>query len=136
MNQDFSYEFAAVVPTVVAAGLCVSLCTIRMPDGLLVDAGQPSGTYVDVPGLVDIPCVAPPMNEARLQATEIKALEEIQAFSPKHVWLSGYFPQLDPGPGVEQGWIAVIDGNVYDIMGAEPDSQKQMTRMGVRLSGM
>ena len=115
-----------------ASPLFPSLCTIQYPDGLLVDAGQPSGNYVIV--LANIPCTAPPMSSARIMATEVKDLEDIQAFAPRHVLLNGYYPLIVAE--VSDGWQAVIDGIVFDLLGAESDSQHQMTRLGVRTSGM
>lgn len=133
MNQSIQYEIEAVMPTAIASGLFVSLCTIERPDGILVDAGEPSGNFVAVPGCVNIPCTAPPL-ATRLQANETKTLENIQAFSPLHVLLSGYYPVIQDG--VWHGWRAVIDGQPLDILGTESDSQSQMTRMSVRFSGL
>ena len=135
MFQGFGYELAAVVPTVLATGLCQSLCTIQQPDGMLIDAGQPSGNFIDVPGLQNIQVLSAPLSELRLQASEIKALEDIQTFAPRHVWLAGYFPLLS-GIGAEDGWQAVIDGTMFDLLGSECDSQMQTTRIAVRTSGM
>jgi hypothetical protein len=124
-----------VMPLARNSGLFVSLCTIMAPDGTLIDAGQPSGNYVNVAGIVNIPCTAPP--EAigeRLSANETRAQDDIQAFAPRHVLLSGFFPSIQVG--VSQGWIAVIDGRVYTLLGAESDSQSQMTRLRVRFAGV
>ncbi len=135
MYQGLGYELAAVVPTVLATGICKSLCTIQQPDGVLIDAGQPSGNYLDVPGLVNIVVLSAPLSELRLQASEQKALEDIQTFAPRHVWLAGYFPLL-AGIGAEDGWQAVVDGTTFDLLGSECDSQTQTTRIAVRTSGM
>ena len=134
MMQGLSYELAAVVPTILETGICQSLCTIQIPDGLLVDAGQPSGNFVNVSGLSNIVVISAPMAEARLQSTEMKALEDIQQFSPRHVWLAGYYPIIDQF--VPQGARAVIDGTVYDLLGSEADSQSQTTRIALRTSGV
>ena len=128
------YTLPQVMPAAIATGLFDSLCTIQQPDGILIDAGQPSGNYVNVSGLVNIPCMAPPMSEARIQADEMRALEEIQAMRPLHVLLSGYHPSIEDG--VSKGWIAVVDGEVLTLLGAESDSQRQMTRLSVRFSGV
>jgi hypothetical protein len=134
MLQDIGWDIADVMDLAVSTGLFVSLCTAQAPDGLLIDAGQPSGNYVNVTGLVDIPCMNAPMSEAKLQAAEIKALADIEAFSPRHVLLSGYYPAFDDG--VHLGWRVVIDGTPYDLMGSEGDSQSQMTRLACRTSGV
>jgi hypothetical protein len=114
--------------------LFVSLCTIQQPDGVLIDAGQPSGNYINIAGLENIPCTAPPVSPVRLQATEVRAADDIQAFAPRHVLLGGFYPTIQQG--VADGWIAVIDGIVYTLMGAENDSQSQMTRLMVRFAGI
>ena len=120
----------AVVPLVVNSGLADSLCSIMQPDGVLIDAGQPSGNYLPIDGLQNIPCTAAPMSSVRLQATEVRAMDDIQSFAPLHVWLSGYFPTIKQG--VSQGWVAMIDGETLMLLGAESDSQRQMTRLAVR----
>ena len=123
-----------------ASGLFVSLCSIMQPDGVLIDAGQPSGNYIPVTGLQNIPCTAPPMSTVRLQAQEIRSMDDIQAMSPQHVLLSGWYPTIRLG--VSQGWIAQIDGDTYilapglTLMGAESDSQSQMTRLAVRFASV
>ena len=132
--QGLGYEFAAVVPAVLATGLCKSLCTIQLPDGVLIGAGQPSGVFANVTGLVDLMVMSAPEAEARIQSQEIKSLEDIQLFSPRHVWLAGYYPAIEPLCG--QGARAVIDGTAFDLMGAEADSQFQTTRISVRTSAL
>lgn len=185
----------AVMQRANASGLFVSLCTIQQPDGVLIDAGQPSGNYINVsptetwqantlysegeeitvagtvqrcafeglsgsmqptfaatPGnitydglgalawvcesaaMTNIPCTAPPMSSVRLQATEVRAMDDIQSFAPRHVLLNGFFPQIQQG--VASGWIATIDGQVYTLLGAENDSQSQMTRLAVRFGAV
>lgn len=130
----------SVMVRALASGLFVSLCTIQAPDGNLVAAGQPSGVYINVPGLVNIACMAPPMSAARLQATEMREMDEIESYSPQHVLLSGWYPTIRLG--ASQGWIAVIDGNTYilnpglTLMGAESDSQSMMTRISVRFGAV
>lgn len=135
MTQTLAYEFAAVIPAVLAGGLCPSLCTIRQPDGLLIDAGQPSGTYQDVAGLVNIACTNAPMSEARMSSSETKSMANVQAFNPRHVWLAGSYPSV-ASIGPKDGWIAVVDGSVYDLLGADIDSQNVTTRLSLRSSGI
>ena len=134
MQQGLGYEIAAVMPTALASGLFVSLCTIEQPDGVLIDAGQPSGNYVPVAGMINIPCMAPPESSIRINASEVKSEANIQSFSELHVLLNGWFPALEDG--VSMGWRAIVDGVSFDVMGAESDSQGQMTRMVVRFSGL
>lgn len=130
--QGLSYEIAEVMPEAVATGRFGSLFTAQQPSGNLGPSGAPDGTFVDVVGLVDIPCTAPPPSSARIQATEVKELEEIMAAQLKHVLLNGYYPTLEAG--VQAGWQCIIDGVAYDMLGAESDSQGQMTHAEVRLA--
>lgn len=135
MNQQaIQLAIQQVMPLARATGLFVSLCTLQQPDGILTGAGQPSGNYVNVPGLVNIACMDAPLSEARIQASEIKGLDEIEAFAPRHILLSGYYPQI--AAGVAAGWQVVVDGTALDLMGAESDSQAQMTRIVARTSGL
>lgn len=122
----------AVMQRAKASGLFVSLCTIQQPDGLFIDAGQPSGNFVDVAAFVNIPCTAPPTSTPKITADEKKAIDRIETFSSLHVLLNGYYPGLEYGTG--KGWRAVVDGYPFDLLGAEHDSQKQMTRLAVRFS--
>lgn len=132
MNQTIQYDLEAVMTEAVATGLFGSLCTLQQPSGNLGPSGAPDGTYADVVGLVDIACTAPPPSEARIQATEVKAMAEIMAVELKHVLLSGYYPACEGGAAV--GWRAVVDGVDYDLLGAESDSQGMMTRLAIKLA--
>ena len=123
-----------VMARLIASGLFSSLCSIMQPDGVLIDAGQPSGNYLPIDGLQNIPCTAAPMSSVRLQATEVRAMDDIQTFAPMHVTLSGYFPTIKQG--VSQGWVAVIDGVTLTLMGAESSSQGQITRLAVRFASV
>ena len=120
------------MPEAIRTGLFVSLCTIQAPSGGFGPSGAPVGPYADVAGLVNIPCTAPPPGETRILSTEVKELAEIMAAQLKHVLLDNYYPTLEAG--VRVGWQALIDGTAYDILGAESDSNGQMTRMEVKLA--
>ena len=61
-------------------------------------------------------------------------MDDIQSFAPLHVLLSGWYPSIKEG--VSQGWIAVVDGETLTLMGAESDSQRQMTRLSVRFGAV
>lgn len=128
MNQGLIQRaIQQVMPTAVASGLFVSLATFQLPDGL-TDSGFVSPNYVDVAGLVNIPCTAPPLSTGTgFSADEAKAQAEQTARQEFHVLLSGYFPAVDDvwrGEG-----RVVIDGLSRDILGVEHDSQSQMTRV-------
>jgi hypothetical protein len=119
------------MPEVIATGLLVSLFTAQMPSGNLGPSGAPDGLYIDVAGLVNIRCTAPPPSDARIQATEIKQLADISAAEMHHVLLDAWYPALDNG--WRDGWRCVVDSVAYDIMGVESDSQMRMTRVMIKL---
>lgn len=132
MYQGLSFEISQVMPQARATGLFVSLCTIQDPSGIFEAGGQPDGNYVDVAGLVAIPCMNAPTSEARITATEHRTVEQIRTDNSSHVLLNDFYP------AVATHWLtgarAVIDGVAYIIMGVEQDSQSQMTRLKVCLS--
>lgn len=141
MNQNaIQRAIRGVMPTVRASGLLVSLATFQAPRGATTEdpagnmdsAGFPEYEYDDVPGLVDIPCTAPPMStgDGSVSATESKGLQELMADAPEHVLLDGYYPTVQDG--WRRGWRVMIDGIAWDLMGSESDSQYQMTRCFVR----
>ncbi len=149
MNQDFiRLAILEVMPAALATGLFVSLATFQAPSGVFDDAGAANGNYADVAGLTNIPCTAPPPSDARIQATENRALAEISASEWHHVLLNAFYPSLDQGwrgDGTPTGaWRVIIGGNdgngnlidgfAYDIAGIESDSQSQMTRMTAKLT--
>lgn len=143
MNQNLiARAISQVMPSAIATGLFVSLATFQAPSGTFDAGGAPDGLYGDVPGLVNIPCTAPPPSEARVQATEVRALAEITAGELHHVLLNGYYPAVDLG--WRDGWRVMLGDNdgtghmvrgfAYDLMGVESDSQSQMSRVQVKLS--
>jgi hypothetical protein len=139
VNQDFiQLAIDGVMSSAISSGLFVSLATIQAPSQDFDSAGAWDGTYADVPGLVDIPCMAPPPSDARIQATENRALEEIASSEWHHVLLNGWYPTIDEGwrgDGTPAGsWRMMIDGYPYEIAGVESDSQTQMTRLTARLT--
>jgi hypothetical protein len=132
MNQNsLSYEIQAVMPQVIATGLLVSLFTAQSPSNVFGPTGAADGGYSNVAGLVNIPCTAPPPSDSRIQAVEVKNMQEIASSELHHVLLNSWYPQLDLG--WRDGWRAVVDSYDYDILGVESDSQMQMTRVTIRL---
>ena len=119
------------MPQAIATGLFVSLCTIQAPTGNLGVTGAPDGTYADVSGLVNIPCIDAVFSPSSIQATEVKALQDIMASGFRHVLLNGSYDSIIAGTGV--GWRAIVDNVTYDLLGAEPDSQTTQTRLHLRL---
>ncbi len=130
MNQSISTLIAGVMPIAVASGLFVSLCTIQRPSGTLTADGSPDGLYVDVTGLVNIVCMNAPESNLRITANERKTQSEVESDNSNHCLLSGYYPII----AANTQWRAVVDGVIYDILGAESDSQGQMTRLKLQIS--
>ena len=137
MYQGLSYEISRVMQEAVNTGLFDYVATFQAPDGNYVGSGQASGNYVNVAGLVAIPCMNAPISDTRIQATEVKELEETEALSIRHVLLDSYYPAIpaaDP-----QGWVVFLapatnpsSGITYDLLGAESDSQDTQTRVHLR----
>ena len=140
MNQAaIQLAIQGVMPAAIATGLFVSLFTAQEPRPTQQANGAIEFDYVDVAGLVAIPCTAPPTSTSDIQATEVRALEDITSSEMHHVLLNGYYPQLDAGWRGENSdgkgaWIALVDGWQYEISGVESDSQSQMTRVRIKLA--
>ncbi len=133
VNQSLNYAIQGVMPAALATGLFVSLCTIQAPDQLPQGpTGNPPGTYSNVAGRVDIPCMDAPPSIARIQATEMKDVAEILSKGLRHVLLGKCFADAPDWSGA--GYRAVVDGVVYDLMGAENDSQNTQTRIDLQLA--
>lgn len=130
MNQTNSYNFDDVVPAVIASGVAVSLATFQEPDGLLVDAGQPSGNYVDVAGYVGLTCMSAPTSIGRITASEKASQPQIESTNQNHVWLAGYFPEI----ASHTEWRCIVDGVTYNVLGGESDSQSRTTRVEVQVA--
>lgn len=132
MYQGIAYDIEQVMPEAVATGLFTSLCTIQALDNTYGPSGAQIQNWVNVPGIIGIPCMDDPPSEGRIQSTEVKDLAEIMNLNLRHVLLSGYYPQILTAwraQITEADGVTIIN---YDIMGAESDSQGQMTRMEVR----
>jgi hypothetical protein len=131
--QGLQLEIAAVMPAALATGLFVSLATFQAPDGLTGSSGEPSNAYINT-DLVDIPCMNAPISDARIEALELKALQEIEASSLRHVLLNAWYPQIEDGAA--NGWRCVVDGVTYDLLGSESDSQGTQTRIELKLASI
>lgn len=127
MNQQL-IDVSGVMAQARATGLFVSRCTVQEPSETLTTAGVPVGTYSNVTGLVDIPCMAaPPAIDKAIAGVERRGVSQIQAEGFWHVLLDRYYASLVEGWRV--GWRAVIDGIQYNIAAVDHDSQLQMTRI-------
>jgi hypothetical protein len=135
MNQSLAYEFTQVVPQVVATGVQVSLCTIfvrAQNAGLpVVDAmGQvdtANGDYTVLPGHSNIACQLAVNKMRPDEGGVIRRPEQYDTSGQRTLELNGYYPLII------QQHLAQVDGTVYEVMAVESDSQKQITRLAVRL---
>ena len=132
--SSISAMIQRVMPLVIASGLCKSLCTIQQPSGTLDTMGSPDRVYVNVAGLVNLTCMAAPLNVGTPSVSETKTMSEVLACNNGHVFLPSYHPEIVDG--YKAGWRAIIDGIAYDILGAENDSQATQTRMKVEISSV
>lgn len=133
MYQGLSYEIGQVMTEANATSLFVSLCTIQQPNGVYDASGFPSGVFVAISSaLTNIPCTAPPLRVTSIGATEKKMIEGNETYIPRHVLLNGYYSGIPYASSTRPNLRAVIDGENFEIMGVEHDSQKQMTRLEVR----
>lgn len=130
MTQDIVADVAQVMAIARSSGLFISLCTISAPQS---GGRVPSGTYTPVTGLSNLPCMdAPAGMSTGIAANEITSLTSISSIGRRHVLLDRYYAELgDSSNWGNIGWIATVDGVVYDILGAECDSQRQMTRLSL-----
>jgi hypothetical protein len=135
VNQNLAlYDIEDVMQQALETGLFVSLCTIQQPSGDLTEDGTPDGLYVDVTGMVAIPCMDAPENNDRITADEVKDQQTIEASNSSHILLSGWYASIEENTD----WRAVVTDVhsrvvIYDIAGAESDSQGQMTRLKVKV---
>lgn len=128
MLQGIQIDVQQIMPAAVATGLFVSLATAQAPSGATTPDGQPDNTFVDVAGLVNIACMdAPQSFGSGIDANENKQLQEILSGQYRHVLLDANYPQIIAN--VHAGWRIVVDGIVYDLLGAEQDSQRMQTRL-------
>lgn len=136
MNQTpIAFAVANVMPQARATGLFHSLATITAPSGDLTAGGTPDGIYVEVPGLVAIPCQDAPsaVDRFTIESQEQRGNDQTASTEWRHVLLNDYFPQLSPDLNWgDIGWKCTVDGIVYDIDAAESDSQRTQTRLSLR----
>jgi len=142
VNQDFiGLALAEVMPAARQTGLFSSLATFQSPSQVFDSGGAFAGTYIDVAGLVNIPCTPPPESTGSISAGESRGPQEIIASGRLHVLLDDYYPAVNDGwrgtstnPGP---WRMLINGNAFEIEGVDPgDSQRKMTRIAAHQTTM
>jgi hypothetical protein len=134
MNQNqITAALQGIMPQAYAGGWFPSLATLQtlptLPQGPTGNAVATEWTNVE--GVVNIPCKDAPPSLARVQATEVKAVEEIMAKGLRHVLLNQCFTDAP-------NWAAmtarmIIDGLTYEVLGAENDSNLIQTRVDLQL---
>lgn len=134
MLQTVAYSLSQIMLQAQLPGIFPSLCTVQSPDTAQGPTGNPAGTFSNVSGLVDIPCMDAPPSMARIQATEVKVVEDIMSKGLRHVMLNQSFDDAPNWSG--RGYRVVVDGIVYDLLGAENDSQEVMTRLDLQLASV
>lgn len=129
MNQTLGYELDAVMPEALGTGLFVSLCTIQQRTNTVGPTGQPDLTdWTDIPTLTDLECMKSMQRPfVTNQSATLREPQQFDTYTEYHVLLNGYYPQI-----LQQNQ-AIVDGNPYEIMAVEPDSQKRQTRLAVRV---
>jgi hypothetical protein len=137
--QGNAYSLDAVMPAAIATGLFVSQVTIQQPTGEQTADGSPASTGGDsgdgwnnVPGLVNIQAMNAPEADARIRAKTERQTEYIEAYQYRHLLLAGYYPQVEQF----DNWRAIVDGQAWDPIGVESDSQGTQTRILLQLAGV
>lgn len=133
MNQDLiAAAIAQVMPLAVSTGLFVSVGSAYAPTPA---SGAISGTYSAVTGLQNIACMDAPetTDNPTIAAGEQKNMSETGSMGRRHVLLDAYYEQFSPATNWgDIGWRFTVDAVVYDIIGAECDSQRTQTRLRLR----
>jgi len=132
MNQAaLNYPLANIMPQGYAAGMFPSLATLQQLVQDQGPTGNPTGAWVNVSGVVNVPCKDAPASIARIQATEMKDVAEIMAKGLRHVLLNQCF--LNAPNWAAMATRMVVDGFTYEVLGAENDSDTIQTRVDLQL---
>lgn len=134
MNQSLLAELDQVMPDAVQTGLLSSLASffdrLGGANPTVNALGQPDlTTLVPVTGLQDIPCQLSPEHILNPSPGGQRLPDHFTEARQWHLLLNDYYP------AVLMRYIVDVDGTKYEITPGtvEPDSQKQMTRLSVRL---
>jgi len=131
MNQSLSVDIQAVMPMAIASGLFVSRCSFSQPPETQGPTGNPEGDYTPIPDMQDIQCMDAPLNVGTPIATENRRIEDILSESFRHVLIPSRHTIL--AKGAERGYRVTVTTSgytaVYDLLGAEVDSQGTQTRL-------
>ena len=132
MNQaGLNYPLSQIMRQAYAAGWFPSLATLQTLVQDQGPTGNPTGEWVNVEGVVNIPCKDAPPSVARVQATELKVVAEIMAKGLRHVLLNQCFTNAPNWAAM--GSRMIVDGFTYEVLGAENDSDLIQTRVDLQL---
>lgn len=131
MLQTIAFATGTLMSHAQLPGTFASLATFQSPDSGQGSTGNPPGTYSNVAGLVNVPCMDAPPSMARIQATEVKEVAEILSKGLRSVLLNQCFTDAPNWSG--KAYRVLVDGVAYDLLGAENDSQGVMTRCNLQL---
>lgn len=131
MYQGLTYEMASVMPLATDTGLFTALASFTMPVQTQGATGNLTGTQTPINGLQNIPCMNTPESIRIVANDEKKSIAHILSGRYRHVLLSACYPILSAAAGL--GWQCSIDGVLYDLLGAEDDSQQTQTRVRLQL---
>lgn len=127
MYQGQAFCIPAVMDEARESGLFVSLATFSEPPTTQGPTGNPTGPWTPITGLIDLPCMDAPERFTTPTANEQKSTAQILSEGFRHVLLDRYYPSVFTAS--EDGWRVTIDDIDYDVLGAEADSQRVMTRL-------
>jgi hypothetical protein len=101
-----------------------STVTIQQDTGSQDAAGQPSPSWSNLAGHVNLPCAVAPISPAGIAAIEPRTPEMTVAIAITHISLRGSYPAITP-----KMRAVVTGGQTYNILGVEQDSQGKTTRL-------
>ncbi len=132
MNQDLSQELLAVMPETTSPQLGLfeaATCTIKARSNTVSGLGQVNmQNYTPIVGLENIPCMFAIQRPALPNVTAtVRTATQFDTQTQFHVLLNAYYP------AIEQQNLANVNGQDYEIMAVESDSQQQMTRLACRI---
>ena len=139
MYQGIEYDIEAVMEEALDSELFISLATVQQPTGQqtadgsqLMTGGDSGDGWNNVAGLINIPCMDAPEADLRIRAKTDRNIDFIEGFQFRHILLGGYYPQVEQF----DNWRVIVDGQAWDPIGVESDSQKTQTRILLQLAGV
>lgn len=135
MHQGLDFDLGQALREVESDGLFVSLLSIKRRPST---SGEPTtdtlgqvdtvpADYTAVAGLQNLPCMLAVYRMKPDMAAVQRLEDRYETLQERHCLIDGYFP------GILQRDLATIDGQDYEIMAVEHDSQHTLTRLGVRI---